>query len=134
MSRSNYSDDLDDQWGWICWRGAVASAIKGARGQAFLKEMASAMESLPERKLVANDLEKDGEVCAIGSVGRARGVDMSAIDPEDSETVAALFGISDALAREIVYMNDEGSWRETPEQRYSRMLAWVQKQIRESAA
>lgn len=46
MSRSGYSDDID-QWDLICWRGAVASAIRGKRGQAFLLEMWKAMTALP---------------------------------------------------------------------------------------
>lgn len=130
MSRSNYNEDIDDCWQLIRWRGAVASAIRGARGQAFLKEMLCAMDKLPEHKLVANELEEEGAVCAIGAVGKMRGVDMTKIDPEDSVTVASLFDISDALAREIAYENDEGTFRlETPEQRYSRMRAWVQGQI-----
>jgi hypothetical protein len=37
MSRSGYSDDLEN-WSLIRWRGAVASAIRGRRGQAFLRE------------------------------------------------------------------------------------------------
>jgi len=116
----------------IRWRGAVAKAINGARGQAFLKEMQRALDDLPEHKLVANELEESGAVCAIGAVGKARGVDMTKIDPEDSEAVAHLFGISDALAREIAYMNDEGNYRpETPEERYFRMRAWVGHHIRD---
>lgn len=90
MSRSGYSDDIDDQWSWICWRGAVASAIRGVRGQSFLQEMFRAMESLPEKKLIADELATaDGAVCAIGAVGRNRGIDMENIDPEDSERVHA---------------------------------------------
>ncbi|KGC50992.1 hypothetical protein DO66_5867 [Burkholderia pseudomallei] len=36
MSRSGYSDDCGG-WSLIRWRGAVNSAIKGARGQKFLR-------------------------------------------------------------------------------------------------
>jgi hypothetical protein len=68
MSRSGYSDDCD-QWDMIRWRGAVASSIRGARGQAFLKEMLAALDALPEPKLIAEELESDGAVCAIGAVG-----------------------------------------------------------------
>jgi hypothetical protein len=124
MSRSGYCDDLD-HWALIRWRGAVQSAIRGKRGQSFLREMAAAMDALPEKRLVLGELEKDGEVCAIGTVGRARGVDMSAIDPEDRDTVAGAFGVSVALACEIVWMNDEAVWNETPEQRFARMRAWI---------
>src|SRR5258708_2686320 len=107
MSRSGYSDDCDDQWRHIMWRGTVKSAIRGKRGQAFLREMLAAMDALPEKKLVASELEANGQVCAIGSVGRARGIDMSKVDPEDYDTVAGTFGIATPMAQEIVYMNDE---------------------------
>lgn len=90
MSRSGYDDNID-QWNLIRWRGAVASAIRGKRGQAFLREMLAALDALPERKLIARKLESRGEVCAIGAIGKARGVDMSNIDPEDHDTVAAKF-------------------------------------------
>lgn len=131
MSRSGYSDDIDDQWGWIRWRGTVASAIRGKRGQAFLTEMLAAMDALPEKKLVAWQLEAEGQVCAIGSVGRQRGVDMTKLDPEDYSRVAHTFGIADPLAQEIVWMNDEdGPFKETPEQRFARMRKWVESKLR----
>lgn len=135
MSRSGYSDDSDDNWSFICWRGAVESAIRGKRGQAFLRELLAALDALPERKLIANELEvSDGAVCAIGAVGKARGVDMSKIDPEDMERVAGKFGIADALAKEIVWMNDEaGHWKETPEQRFERVRKWVACKIKSEA-
>jgi len=134
MSRAGYCDGDDDQWGLIRWRGAVASAIRGKRGQAFLREMLTAMDAMPEKKLVAHELEMDGQVCAIGSVGMARGIDMSQLDPENYSKVADTFGISEALAREIVYENDEGGWRDdTPEKRFERMRAWVVKNLRDGA-
>jgi hypothetical protein len=132
MSRSGYSDDCENDWALICWRGAVKSAIRGRRGQAFLKEMLAALDAMPEKKLVKEELELSGEVCAVGAVGKARGVDMSKIDPEDRRAVASVFGISPALAAEIVYENDEGYYRygtEPPEHRWLRMRAWVTSQI-----
>lgn len=138
MSRSGYSDDIDSSWRHISWRGAVASAIRGARGQAFLKEMLAALDALPEKRLIAGDLAVEptplfwrwGEplqVCAIGSVGKARGLDMSQIDPEDPSQVARAFGIAEALAQEIEFENDQDfSWKnESPERRFARMRAWV---------
>jgi len=125
MSRSGYYDDCES-WSLICYRGQVASAIRGKRGQLFLLEMLAALDALPEKKLVASELEaQDGAVCAIGAVGRRRGVDMGKIDPEDSATVAGTFGIADQLAREIVYMNDEVYYSETDEERFARMRRWV---------
>lgn len=133
MSRSGYSDDCDG-WSLICWRGAVTSAIKGKRGQAFLIELRDALDAMPERRLVADVLEADGEFCAIGVLGAKRGVAMDKLDPMDREEVAEAFGIAPALAAEIVFMNDEGSWNsETPEQRWQRMRKWVDEQIQQEA-
>jgi len=136
MSRSGYTDDCDTQWQFVLWRGAVASAIRGKRGQQFLGEMLAAMEALPEKKLTSWELEADGQVCAIGSVGRARGIDMSKLDPEDCDRVAAAFGISRALACEIVWQNDEATWsaEETPERRFERMKAWAERNLKKSAS
>jgi len=136
MSRSGYSDDLGDTWDHIRWRGAVASAINGFRGQCFLQELRRALDALPEKRLIAHELQDkydSNTVCAIGAVGRMRGVDMSMIDPEDSERVSGVFGIAEAMAKEIEYENDEGAgyWsKETPEQRYSRMREWVESRIK----
>lgn len=131
MSRSGYDDDYgsDNPWDLTRYRGAVASAFRGKRGRAFLREMLFALDRLPEKKLIANDLVRSGEVCAIGAVGLVRGVDMD-FDPEDAEAVAAKFGIAVAMAREIVWMNDEaGFYKETPEQRFQRIRQWIVRQV-----
>lgn len=128
MSRAGYSNDLE-QWALIRWRGAVVAAFKGKRGQAFLREMLAALDAMPQKRLVASELEKDGDVCALGCVGRQRGLVQTEIDPEDYEHVAKAFGIAEAMAREIEYHNDEGEWNETPEQRWTRMRAWVAGQL-----
>lgn len=129
MSRSGCIDDGDiEQWDLIRWRGAVASALRCRRGQAFLREMLAALYALPEKRLLQNDLVDeydDGAVCALGSVGRARKVDMQQIDPEDHEGVAAEFDIAHALACEIMWINDEGAWKETAAQRWLRVRHWV---------
>jgi hypothetical protein len=89
-----------------------------------------ALDAMPEKALIANDLEnEDGDVCALGAAGKLRGVDLSKLDPEEYEAVAAAFNIAAPLAREIVYENDEGGWRETSEQRWQRMHNWVSSQI-----
>lgn len=146
MSRSGYTDDYsDDYWQFIRWRGAVQSALRGKRGQLFLMEMLTALEALPVKRLVAEELVgvdvvtcshwglyECESVCAIGAVGRRRSTDMSAIDPKCYEEVAGKFDIAQAMAQEIVFINDEcGDYRETPEARYTRVHRWVRKQIRE---
>lgn len=132
MSRSGYSDDYDDNWALIRYRGAVSASIKGKRGQAFLKELIAALDAMPEKKLIAHELEANGEFCALGAVGKCRGMDMNKIDPDDAPSVAKSFGIAAALAREIVFMNDEGSYYnvgETPESRWSRMRKWAESEL-----
>jgi hypothetical protein len=143
MSRSGYDDCDDDRWSFIMYRGMVASATRGRRGQALLKDILIAMNAMPVKRLIAHELEQESSVCAIGAAGRLRGVDMSGLDPDDPETVAGRFDVADCLAREIVWMNDEcgythewlpdqRQWREeTPEERFRRMRKWVRSQIKD---
>lgn len=134
MSRSGYSDEYDDGNGALAmYRGMVASASRGKRGQALFRDILIALNAMPERRLIAHELEDGGAVCAIGAAGRLRGVDMSGLDPDDAETVADRFNIANCLAREVVYMNDE-EWtypKETPAERYERMRKWVRSQIKD---
>lgn len=130
MSRSGYSEDPDNDWSLIRWRGQVASAIRGKRGQAFLKELGEALDGLPEKRLIAHDLQTDCGVCAIGSVGVARGTDMSVLDPENPEGIAGAFGIAHQLVREIEWINDE--WSATPEERWQTVRQWVASNLKPS--
>lgn len=105
MSRSGYTDDCE---GLNLWRGAVERSIRGKRGQAALKELAAAMDAMPDKVLAAESLVTgDGQFCTLGVLGQARGIDMNAIDPEDWDAVAAKFNLAPAMVREIVYENDE---------------------------
>lgn len=129
MSRSCYSDDIN-QGELACWRGAVRSALRGKRGQAFLREMLAALDALPGKRLFPNVLVEEGECCAMGAVALARGLDVSGIDQHEPESVSDAFGIARAMAQEIAYVNDEdGSLAETPEQRWVRVRAWVEGKI-----
>lgn len=132
MSRSGYLDYCDDTLALGRWRAQVLSATRGKRGQALFKDLAAAMDAMPVKRLISEALECKGEHCALGVVGAKRGVDMEHIDPEDSEVVAANFDIASQLACEIVFQNDEnGPWGgETPEERWTRIRAWVQEQIK----
>lgn len=129
MSRSGYCDDLDN-WALIRWRGAVNSAIKGKKGQAFLREILDAMEKTEVKELTHNGFQADGKFCTLGLVGENRKLDMESIDSEDSEMVADAFRISKALAKEIMFENDEGGYyKETDFNRFKRMQLWVQQNI-----
>lgn len=151
MSRSGYTDDGENV---AMWRGRVASATRGKRGQAFFRALLEALDAMPEKCLITDALETPtGEVCAIGALGKARGIDMSDIDPDEASEVAPLFDIAECLAQEVVYMNDEYKqctyvelpgppryFRQhdyarhdiTPEERWQYMRDWVSKQIRGS--
>ncbi len=131
MSRSNYSDDGEDQWGLIRWRGQVASSIRGKRGQALLIETLAALDAMPNKVLIASELTFNGEFCTLGVVGQARGIPLADIDPEAIDCVAKLFDVAEPLVREIVYENDEcGRWDETPQHRWTRMRQWVAGKIK----
>lgn len=131
MSRSDYSCD-GDTWDLIRWRGQVASSIRGKRGQKLLKELAEALDAMPEKKLIADSLKADGGYCALGVVGEKRGIKLNTLDPEEYESVAEAFDIAAPLAREIVFVNDEECKHRTPEQRWKYMRNWVEEQIKKN--
>jgi hypothetical protein len=127
MSRAGYSDDYcDDPLAAGRWRGAILSAIRGERGQKFLRDLRDALDAMPVKRLISGALkEPTGEVCAIGSLGIRRGVDMSPLlkpddcDQEDwdsdweceaderAEILSSMFDVAPCLAREVMFQNDE---------------------------
>ena len=126
MSRSGYYEG-ECAWQWIMWRGRVASAVRGKRGQKLLRDMREALDAMIEKRLSANELETaSGEVCALGAVGRLRGLPIDLIDNEDWADLSERFDVAECLAREVMYENDEGSvGYETPEERWQRMSRWI---------
>lgn len=131
MSRSGYSEDGDDNWAMIRWRGMVASASRGKRGQKLFREMLAALDAMPKKRLIANDLkiQATGEVCALGALADFRGIDVSSVDPDDYDTVSGIFDVAPCLAQEVVFANDEWFYGLTPEARWEKMRAWVVSQI-----
>lgn len=128
MSRSGYTDDGEYL---ELWRGTVNRALRGKRGQAFLREMLTALDALPEKVLIAEEIaDSDGNVCALGSVARLRGMDIGRLDPEYPDELARAFGIATAMTQEIEYVNDE-YWdhRITPQERFEKVRAWVVRNI-----
>lgn len=131
MSRSGYSDDLSS-WDLIKYRGQVASAIRGQRGQKLLADLLDALESMPNKRLFDNVFDDGGDcVCALGAVGRLRGVQTGDIDPEDycAEDIATRLDIARQLAAEVMYVNDEGRAR-TPEERWAEVYGWTLRRLR----
>lgn len=130
MSRHGYSDELD-VLDLGRWRGQVCSAIRGKRGQEFLRELADAMDAMPEKWLIVGELiDSDGDCCTIGVVCKSRGIDVSKVDPDEPEQVGAIVNIARQMAAEIEYENDDGGWNETPEKRWQRMRRWVDRHLK----
>lgn len=129
MGRHGYIEDLDN-WALIMWRGRVASAIRGKRGQAMLREMRDALDAMPDKRLISQELQSDEEVCALGALGRAKGVDLATLDPEDHDGLAKQFNVAPCLIQEVEWINDEWGDGSTPEGRWKVVRRWVEEQIR----
>lgn len=138
MGRHGMVEDCDHTWSFICFRGAVKKAIEGKRGQAFLKELIAALDSMPNKVLIAEELEHEGEYCAMGAVGAARGIDMSEIDVHDYDAIAKIFGIAPTLVREIEFENDTAAYYAKPEEqgakRWQIVRNWAESQLKDVAS
>ncbi len=139
MNRSGYSDDgEDDPLEHGRWRAQVASAIRGKRGQAFLRELAAAMDAMPVKELIDGELvNANGACCTLGVVCQARGLDVTEWNIHDADRIARALGIAGQLVCEIEGENDEFyetnlyfGLGETPEMRWHRMRAWVEQRIK----
>lgn len=140
MSRSGYTEDWDDPWPLIQWRGRVASAIRGKRGQRFLRELRDALDAMPEKSLDRSEdyeiVNEEGGCCALGAVALQRGWESpTAIDSSEHDGLGERLDIASCLVQEIEWENDEGgTYSETPEKRWGRVRAWVEKRIKPSGA
>lgn len=118
------------------------SAIRGKRGQAFLRRLAEAMDAMPEKRLIASALRTGSDRCALGllasePLSASEGVDEFYGD-WDKNFLAKLskeLDISRSLVREIAFQNDECTVEinETPEARWVRMRTWVRSRINKEA-
>lgn len=127
MNRSEYTDDCDERR-VDRWRRKVDAAIHGPEGQTFLRELAAALDALPDKWLIDGSLlNDDGDCCAIGAVCKARGMDTERMDDDGMECVAERLGVPWPLAAEIFDVND--GLRETPVARWHRMRRWVDRHI-----
>jgi hypothetical protein len=111
MSRSGYTDEShDDPLALGRWRQVVNNAVRGQRGQALLRELAEALDAMPDKRLWPDSFATaDGEFCALGVLGAKRGLRLDDLGEgeECSALVGERFGIAPALAAEIMYLNDE---------------------------
>lgn len=119
MSRCGYSDDLEPLV-LGRWRGRVASAIRGARGQRLLRDTLAALDAMPDKRLIAEELRADDEVCTLGAVLVAKGFDPDKLDPEDYDSIGNALDVPACLVQEIEYLNDEHAPSD-PERRWAFM-------------
>lgn len=150
MSRSGYVEfDGEDPLAEGRWKAMLRSALRGKRGRTFLRDLRDALDALPIKELIASELkDADGAVCAIGSVGVYRGIDMSSwIKPADydeeewaeewecdaqerADALGTTFDIASCLAQEVMSVNDDhGPHDETPAQRWTRVRRWVERKL-----
>lgn len=135
MSRSGYDDGHE---GVNLWRGTVDRALNGKRGQRFLRDLITALDELPSQELISGKLQdtEAGGFCALGAVGRYRGVDLEPLEEfaewGDGVELGEAFDIARHLALEAEFINDEaGPFAETPRARWERVRAWAVSNLRE---
>jgi hypothetical protein len=157
MSRvTSWEDDEPYPNATALFQSSVTNAILGKRGQALLLELEQALLAMPKKRLESNIVCRSGDVCMLGAlkvhrdvmkgakreavlvglqaVAEKWGQFASGMDYEDDdqtkELLQNLLGIkSNTLIWQLIYENDECNAR-TPEDRYQRMLKWVQARIR----
>lgn len=165
MSRSGYYEsDRDDPLAEGRFIAVWNKTRKGKRGQQFFRDLVAALDAMPVKELAAGSLQKrndEGRVCALGALCSAKQIDVSdLLDYDDSGDdygtveAAARLDISETLARNVVWQNDEcgygkrvpipnvlqGDWDgykyktlpETPAERWARIRTWAAKQIIET--
>lgn len=82
MSRHGYTDggecdSVEAVLSYGRYQGALTRAIRGTRGQSFLRELIAALDAMPVKELLRGvAVQSDGSCCALGAVAIARGVDI----------------------------------------------------------
>ena len=146
MSRIFYPDWYTEHWGLKAgrWNAQVKSALTGRPGLLKLQELHRALLILPQQRLLEGVLCRDGEVCALGALGRSYGIPLAEMaqvgtpseyaghivyDDEEAVTRWAVehLGVTSTLALVLQEVNDEFCRNATPEERYVKVLAWVER-------
>ena len=127
MGRHGYTDECENV---AMWRGVIASATRGKRGQAFFRALLAALDAMPEKRLVTGELQdSEGAVCALGCLGKARGVDLASVDTRDWDSLGELLDIAPQLVQEVMFVNDEWNRRDDGN-RWKLVRDWAARQIR----
>ena len=133
MNRSGYGEGDCSEEEADEWFRSVADAIRSDAGQAFLRELADALDAMRDKVLIDGHLiNAQGDCCALGALCRARGIDTEDMG-SDAECVAERLGAPLPLAAEVVDQND-GYRNEIPDARWHRMRRWVEGRIRKEGS
>lgn len=130
MSRSGYVDDMEDVLQYGRFRGVIASATRGKRGQQFFRDLITALDAMPVKELGADAMvDERGCDCALAALSRHRGGDPQRLDPENHEALGKEFNIASQLAQEVMFMNDD--YTRNASGRWLWVREWAQEQIKE---
>lgn len=140
-SRIHEGEDFEP---WMAGQqaGALRAAVRGRRGQAFLRELIDALDALPSQELAAGALEdpETGCCCAFGAVARARawGQEEIGFDPMDGDIwrpecrLAEAFDVAETLAWQVIAENEaldssnDRTWRR---RRWRHVRNWAASEI-----
>jgi hypothetical protein len=131
--RINWCDEERFPGQFDLWQENCERSLRGKQGQEELRQLRAALLALPEKRLIHELLEDEaGGVCAIGAYGKYKGLDLSQFDVDsNTDEVGIAGGMPALVAWKVVEMNDlEFNRSITPEQRYERMLAWIESKLR----
>lgn len=150
MSRITYGES-DDPVARL-WQATKGRVLAGKPGQAFLKNLESALLAMPDRKIVSGVWIENGEVCSLAALDvhrrmangmcwdHARLLVEHLVEEEWTTFVDDDLALYDYLPKylhtswtmawEVMEKNDEQFESCTPADRWAAMLRWVQSEIK----
>ena len=140
--RISYTDEEDYPGQLELWQANCNRSIQGKAGQASLLELEAALLAMPSKRLIAEELDNGEDVCAIGALVRYKQITPMADAEFEMEAVGVECGMPPLVAWKVVELNDielsDHKWdstarqyrQRTPEERYTSVLAWVQRQLK----
>jgi hypothetical protein len=140
MTRLHYYDDDSDPSQEGLAAGALRSAIRGKRGQRFIRDLVQALDALPLPELAAGALEDEetGCCCAFGAVRRFRGADAVPLwfhpmeEDMNPDNLVEPFNVSKTLAWSVVQANEDGmigNDKSTRRLRWKQVRDWAVRQL-----
>lgn len=156
MRFDDYYEESFNNQAWL-WEQSLRNAMNGRRGQQALRDLRDELLEMPVKELIGDSLSDGKGVCTVGAFVIARRMKRDGVtreqavkdlfeqevadqwDPEfgfedtyeiEQRTIACAVdvGLAKTLAVELAFTNDL-FYKATPEERYQKVLAWVEKRI-----